>query len=89
MSDAAPYYIGEEGYGDFWLGDRVATSVLGSPVPHQLFVERVNKISYKWDKDGPSGWMLEVGIREPKDPALKAFEKIRDINGAISQLGVW
>jgi hypothetical protein len=89
VSDAAPYYIGEEGYGDFWLGDRVATSVLGSPVPHQLFVERVNKISYKWDKDGPSGWMLEVGIREPKDPALKAFEKIRDINGAISQLGVW
>jgi hypothetical protein len=89
VSDASPYYIGEKNYGDFWLGDRVATSVLGSPIEHQLFVERVNKISYKWDKDGPSGWTLEVGIREPKDPALKLYQKIRDINGAISQLGVW
>jgi len=89
VSDAAPYYLGDSGYGDFWLGDRVATSVLGAPIPHQLFVERVNKIHYKWDKDGPSGWTLEVGIREPKDPALKLFEKIRDINGAISQLGIW
>lgn len=89
VSDAAPYYLGESGYGDFWLGDRVATSVLGNPNPEQLFVERVNKIKYRWDKDGPSGWTLEIGKREPKDPALKAFEKIRDINGAISQLGVW
>lgn len=89
VSDASPYYLGEPGYGDFWLGDRVAATVLGSPVPNQLFVERVNKIKYKWDKDGPSGWTLEVGQREQRDPALKAFEKIRDINGAISQLGVW
>jgi hypothetical protein len=89
VSDASPYFIGEQGYGDFWLGDRVATSVLGNPNPYQLFVERVNKITYKWDKDGPTGWTLEVGIREPRDPALKAFEKIREINGAISQLGVW
>lgn len=85
VSDAAPYYIGE----DFWLGDRVASSVLGYPVPDQLFVERVMKISYKWDKDGPSGWTLELGQREPQAPALKALEKIRDINSAISQLGVW
>ena len=89
VSDAAPYYVGDRGYGDFWLGDRVATSVLGNPTPDQLFVERVNKISYRWDKDGPSGWTLDIGQREPKDPALKAFEKIREINGALSQLGVW
>lgn len=89
VSDAAPYYVGDRGYGDFWLGDRVATSVLGNPTPDQLFVERVKKISYKWDKDGPSGWTLDIGQREPKDPALKAFEKIRDINASLSQLGVW
>lgn len=89
ISDASPYYIGDVGFGDFWLGDRVATSVLGTPISHQLFVERVNKITYKWDTNGPSGWTLEVGIREPKNPALKLFQKVRDINGAISQLGVW
>lgn len=89
VSDASPYYVGEAGYGDFWLGDRVATSVLGYPTPDTLFVERVNKIKYKWDKDGPSGWELDIGYTEPKDPALRAFQKIRDINGALSQLGVW
>jgi hypothetical protein len=89
VSDAAPYYLGDNGQGDFWLGDRVATTVLGYPVPDQLFVERVNKIRYKWDQDGPSGWILDVGHREPADPALKLFEKVRDINGMISQLGVW
>ena len=89
VADAAPYYLGDNGQGDFWLGDRVATTVFGYPEPYTLFVERVNKISYKWDKDGPSGWTLEIGKREPKDPALKLFEYVRDINSAISQLGVW
>lgn len=89
VGDAAPYYLGDNGQGDFWLGDRVAATVLGHPVPDTLFVERVNKIKYKWDNNGPSGWELEVGHREPVDPALKLFEKVRDINGAISQLGVW
>lgn len=89
VSDAAPYYIGDNGEGDFWLGDRVAVSVFGYPDPNTLFVERVNKIKYTWDKDGPSGWTFEIGRREPKDPALKAFEKIREINSAVSQLGIW
>jgi hypothetical protein len=89
VSDAAPYYVGDNGQGDFWLGDRVAVSPFGHPEPDMLFVERVNKIKYRWDADGPSGWTLDIGRREPKDPLLKAFEKIRDINSAISQLGVW
>lgn len=89
VTDAAPYYIGDNGEGDFWLGDRVATSVLGYPDPDTLFVERVNKIKYTSDKDGPSGWVLDIGYREPADPLIKSLEMIRDINGAISQLGVW
>lgn len=89
VSDAAPYYLGEAGYGDFWVGSRVATSVLGYPVPFTLFVERVSKVKYKWGKDGTEGWTLDIGYREPSDPMKKAFEKIRDINSALSQLGVW
>src|SRR5690606_5952766 len=46
VSDAAPYRIGTNGHGHFWLGHRVATSVLGYPEPNVLFVERVQKISY-------------------------------------------
>lgn len=89
VSDAAPYYIGDDGQGDFWLGDRIATSVLGYPTPDTLFVERVQKIKYAWGKDGPTGWTLDIGTREPADPLIKSFEMIRDINSNISELGLW
>lgn len=89
VSDAAPYYLGEKGYGDFWLGSRVGTSVLGYPTPDTIFVERVTRIKYSSDKDGPKGWEMDIGYREPADPMMKAFDLIRNINGALSQLGVW
>ena len=89
VSDAAPYFVGESGYGHFFLGSRVATSVLGYPIPHTLFVERVKKLKYSWDKDGPSGWVIDIGYEESKDPVMKAFELIQNINGAMSQLGVF
>lgn len=89
VSDAAPYYVGEKGYGHFWLGSRVGTTVLGYPDPNTIFVERVGRINYKWGKDGPTGWTFDIGYREPEDPLIKTFQMIQEINGAISQLGVW
>lgn len=88
VSDAAPYYVGEPGYGHFWLGSRVGTSVLGFPIPHTVFVERVSKISYSWGADGPKGWELDIGYRDPKDPLLKLFELVMRFNGAMGQLGI-
>jgi hypothetical protein len=88
VSDAAPYLFGERGYGHCWLGHRVGTSVLGYPVEDQLFVERIRKIKYKIDKDGPSGWEVEIGYREPKNPALNILEKIKAFNGAMGVAGI-
>ncbi len=88
ISDASPYVFGEKGFGHCWLGDRVGTSVLGYPVEHQLFVERIKKIKYRQDKDGPSGWEVEIGYREPRNPALNLLENIREINGALGTAGI-
>ncbi|ASZ75460.1 minor tail protein [Mycobacterium phage Kimona] len=88
VSDAAPYYVGEKGYGHFFIGSRVGTTVLGFPIPDMVFVERVTKISYSWGKDGPKGWEFEVGYREPKDPVLKLFELIQTVNGALGTAGI-
>ena len=88
VSDAAPYVFGERGYGHCWLGHRVGTSVLGYPVEDQLFVERIKKIKYKIDKDGPSGWEVEIGYREPQNPALHILEEIKRFNGAMGQAGI-
>ena len=88
VSDAAPYIFGEKGYGHCWIGDRVGTSVLGYPVPHQLFVERIKKLKYKIDKDGPKGWDVEIGYREPTNPALNILEQIKTFNSVMGQLGI-
>lgn len=88
ISDASPYIFGDRGHGHVWIGHRVGTSVLGYPVEHQLFVERVRKIKYRIDKDGPSGWEVELGYREPKSPAIAALEEVRRFTGAMGQLGV-
>jgi hypothetical protein len=88
VSDAAPYYIGENGYGHFWLGHRVGTTVLGYPDPYTIFVERVTRIKYGWGKDGPTGWKISIGYREPEDPVLKAFELIQELNGNLGTLGI-
>jgi hypothetical protein len=88
VSDAAPYLIGEEGYGHFWLGSRVATSVRGFPDPDTLFVERVQRIKYEWDGDGPKGWKLAIGRKDPEDPVVKLYQLIRNTNQALGQLGI-
>ena len=88
VSDAAPYLIGEKGYGHVWLGNRAGTTVLGYPDPDTIFIERISKLKYSWGKDGPKGWDITVGYREPKDPALKALESIRTLNSVLGQLGI-
>jgi hypothetical protein len=88
VADAAPYIVGEPGYGHFWLGNRVGTTVYDYPIPDTIFVERVSKLKYGWGKDGSRGWQIEIGYREPQDPALKALDMIRDINSAMGTMGI-
>lgn len=87
VPDAAPYRVGDRGHGDFFIGDRVATAVLGQP-EYELYVERVMALSYEWDKDGPSGWIIDIGHREPEDPFLKAMELIQELTAGLEDLGV-
>lgn len=88
VSDAAPYIFGESPYGHFFIGSRIATTVPEFPVPDTLFVERVGRAKYAWGKDGPTGWKLTVGYREPEDPALKALSMIREINQGLGTFGI-
>jgi hypothetical protein len=88
VSDAAPYIYGERGRGHYGLGSRVGTTVPEYPIPHTVFVERVAKVKDAWDEDGPKPLELSIGFREPKDPALKALDWIREINSGLGSLGI-
>jgi hypothetical protein len=89
VADAAPYIFGQPGYGHYFIGNRVGTTVIGYPTPHTVFVERLSRARYVWDKDGPKGWELTIGYREPQDPALKALDWIREINSGLGSLGIF
>jgi hypothetical protein len=88
VADAAPYYVGENGKGHFFLGSRVGTTFKEYPIPNTIFVERVTEIEYTWDEDGSKGWALTIGYAEALDPAFKALEAIRDINAGLGQWGI-
>lgn len=88
VSDAAPYFVGDNGQGDFFIGSRVGTTVLGQPDQNQIFVERVQKIEYTWDESGPKGWQIAIGHREPEDPMMKSFELIQELASGLQELGV-
>lgn len=88
VCDAAPYTFGENGYGDFGIGDRIGTTFREYPIPFTIFMERVSKARYGWGKDGSRGWKLTVGYQEPEDPALKALDWVREINSSLGVLGI-
>ncbi|AEL17767.1 minor tail protein [Mycobacterium phage Turbido] len=88
VSDASPYIFAPKPFGHCWIGDRVGTSVLGYPVEHQLFVERIKKVKYSQGTDGPKPLEIEIGYREPKNPALSILEEVKRVNGGLGQAGI-
>ncbi|AEK08677.1 minor tail protein [Mycobacterium phage Indra] len=88
VSDAAPYIFAPKPYGHCWIGDRVGTSVLGYPVEDQLFVERIKRLKFSQGTDGPKPLEIEIGYREPNNPALHILDEIRRFNGAMGQAGL-
>ena len=87
VADGAPWRIGQRGHGHFFLGDRVAFSVLGMK-PGRLFVERVSELTLAWDRDSTPGWQIQIGQREAEDPVARMAEDMQDFLGVLQELGV-
>ncbi|MFI8976922.1 hypothetical protein ACIGO9_28850 [Nocardia asteroides] len=87
VADGAPYHIGAQGHGHFYLGDRVGSTVRGMP-PGKIFVDRVTEVSLAWDRDRSPGWKITLGNRDIKDPVVKAWEMLQDTLSFIQELGV-
>ena len=88
IGDAAPYLIGENGQGHFFLGDRVGGEVPGAPDGYTV-VEQVKELKLAWGADAPHEWEITVGDpNDVEDPVEHALERIREVTGAIHDLGV-
>lgn len=88
VGDGAPYLIGDQGEGHFFLGDRVGGQVPGAP-DGSIVVEQVSSLKLTWDAETPHEWEISTGdISAVEDPLAHTIDRIKEITGAIHDLGV-
>ena len=87
VADGAPYLIGDNGQGHFFLGDRIGIAVEGLP-SHSLMVEQVTEITYSLSRES-RGWAVTVGDpRSQEEPTMHALRQIRELTGSLHDVGL-
>lgn len=87
MVSGAPYWVGQLGHGDFFIGDRVAVHALGMP-EDRLFVEMVESLTYS-ESDDERGWEIEVGETEFASGLEYMSRRADRLRQALQDQGVW
>ena len=80
VRDGAPYLIGENGMGHYWLGDRIASTIPGLPAG-ELIVDQVTVLDLGWDRPTPPGWDVTVGDLHATESGLDQI--VRQVAGAV------
>ena len=89
IRDAAPYLVGENGQGHFFLGDRIGSTVAGQQ-DGKVFVDQVTAITLSWKRGQPAAWQVSIGSdRDLEDGVAKALKSIQKINSELHDLGVF
>lgn len=86
--DGMPWIVGQQGFGQFYIGDRIGSTVRGAPLG-KIYIDRVSEITLHWDRKTAPTWDITIGQRKPFDPVAKAFERIQELMGAIHELGLF
>lgn len=87
ISDGAPWFVGDQGQGHFFLGDRIASTVQGLP-EGELVVERVGELTYSWGRDN-QGWQITVGDpQSDESPMARAIREVSGLVTAVRDLGL-
>lgn len=88
IGDGAPYLVGDRGQGHLFLGDRVGGQIPGAPTD-SVVVEQVASLKLSWDADTPHEWEISTGdLAAFDDPMAHALDRIKEVTGAIHDLGV-
>ena len=85
--DGAPWHVGENGQGHFFLGDRVGVTIIGLP-ENKVVVEQVTELVYRYSRD-QVGWEITCGDRASQEsPLEKILGRVKNATAAIHDLGV-
>ncbi|WP_405137511.1 phage tail protein [Nocardia sp. NBC_01388] len=86
VANGAPFLIGDQGLGDFFLGDRVGSTVQGMP-PGEIFVDQVSQLELAWDRKTIPDWKIVIGTsRETEDPFGKLLKMMQTALGGLADL---
>lgn len=87
IADGAPWFVGENGRGHFFLGDRISSTVVGLP-EGKLIVEQVSELTFSWDR-AHMGWDVTLGdTRASESPLARAIREVSSLVSAVHDLGV-
>ena len=88
VSNAAPFLIGDNGYGHWWLGDRggVTSRYLGA----RVFVSRCRELSLPLGGDVAPVWKAKFGdLRAQQDALEKLIGLASTAMSALNEIGGW
>ena len=87
IADGAPWFVGENGQGHFFLGDRISSTVVGLP-DGKLIVEQVGELTFEWSRSR-MGWEVTLGdTRASESPLSRAIREVSSLVTAVRDLGV-
>ena len=88
VANASPWLIGDNGFGHWWLGDRVGgTQKYLMP---RVYVRRCRELDISWD--GGKGLTIAAKFgetRSKKDGIERMSELIARAMGGLQQIGLW
>lgn len=88
VGDGAPYLIGANGEGHFFLGDRIG-GVLPGLDDGTMAVEQVTELLFRSERSG-MGWDVTIGdLRAQEDGVARMVRKVSEAVGAAQELGVF
>lgn len=80
--------IGQNGYGNCYIGTRIGTTHMGWGQPGRVYVDRVSEIVLSYSRANSPAFTLTIGHRPDEDPILKGLEMIQEVFSIAQELGV-
>lgn len=87
IADGAPYLIGDNGQGHFFLGDRIGAEIPGAR-DGRIDVAQCVELRLSWAADRPHEWQATIGEWPQKDPLEWAINQVRELSAGLQELGV-
>lgn len=87
VGDGAPYLIGENGEGHYFLGDRIGAEIPGAR-DGRVDVAPVVGLTLGWTIEQPHEWAVTIGNWPDRDPVEWAIQGIKELSAGLQEVGL-